>query len=451
VSSAKNVVFGIIIFDVFILASLLLFSWEITLSLAIVLLVAISFFVSPLGYIYFLVLWGLYESILIPESFDLRGLRLLILVLILLLAWGKFWLSGRKLKLPSKIISVPIAAFYIWAGFTVLTAPVPLTSLLEFLKLSTYLSIFILTYNLINSVSDAKKVFYFFIIASLPVFIISLHQSFLLGVLRPNAIFGNANTLGIYCFVIAALTLILFKMEIRSFIRRASLLSFFILAFLILLLSNSRASLLGMVVFILFYLIFYKHYKVLSICLVLGIIGLIYFSKSNSLLNDLNQSTRLLEGTTGRTLLWSRSIPMIKEYLLFGVGIGSVSEVFHESVNTTHPIFAHLLKHAVERGFLHNAYLQKAAELGLLGLILFFWANINFIRYLRKLLTEKQNVIVVSAAIAMLSMLLARLAHSFFESIYIIGPFSPEVGMIVMFAPLLRIIQLQTENRDMPA
>jgi len=434
----------LILFDILLLAALSLTSPTITVGLAIISALVVVFFISPLGYIYFLIIWLPYEGLLLPEEGDIRILRLIIILSILLLAWSKFWLKQEKLTYPPRKIMTPLLAVFIWAGLTIPLAPYPSTSLFILLKLMTFLAIFILVFNLVRSESDLKKILYFSIFASLPIFLITFYQYFILQIGRVPGIFGNPNTLGIYCFLTAAITMLLIKFEFQRQFRKSILWLWFFVSMVALFCSGSRASLLGFTVLILAYLIMTKHYKMIMLISAVLLLIIVYIVRNEALFTDFSKVTRLLSGTTGRTLIWESTMPMIKENLITGVGIGGVPNSLYSYVQSTHPVISYALRQTIERGLIHNGYLQKLAELGIIGLFMVLWANINFIRYLRVNIVKPYNQIIKFCAIIAMALMISRLAHSMFESSLQIGPFSADIGTLVIFTAIIKLIELKS-------
>ena len=440
--------YWLIFFDILLLAALSLTSPITTMGLAVLGTITALFFISHLGYIYFLIIWLPYEGLILPEDNSIRILRLIIIFGILLLAWSKFWLKSEKLKYPPRIIMLPILAVFVWAGLTIPLAPYPFTSFFYFLKLITYLAIFILVYNLIRNETDLKKVLYFSLLASVPIYAATFYQFFILQLGRVPGIFGNPNTLGIYCFLTAAITMLLIKLEGESILKKNFLWIWLGVSTLSLYCSGSRASLLGFAVLIFAYLLLMKKYKAIAVFSLLFLALGIYIIRNEAVMSDFSQITRLMSGTTGRTLIWENTLPLIRDHLFSGVGIGGVPNTLYGYVQSTHPVISYALRQTIERGLIHNGYLQKLAELGIVGLLLILWANINFIKYLAINMSRTCSAVIKFCAIIALALIISRLAHSMFESSIQIGPFSRDIGALVVFTAIIKLIELKKSESD---
>jgi O-antigen ligase len=445
----RLVIIGFIIADAIILSILSFISPLVAWILAILTALAITFMTARLGYVYFLILWLPYEGLILPESGGSRILRLITLVVILILAYFKFWLAGGKIKLPNRQIIVPILAFMAWSGITIITASQPLVSLFAFSKLLTYLSILIMIYNLVESEKDFRKILYFSLIALLPIFVIAAYQFVGMSEYRAWGIFGTANTLGVYSLLGSAMALLLYRLVRPSTIQSFFAIMMFIISLMALLFSGARASILGFMFFIVFYLIFNRNYRLLAVLFLTTIVIMIHILTSNQLLIQFARITRLMSGTTGRTILWDFSLPLIRDHLVFGVGLGGVPEVFGDYIRATNPIINHYLRNVVEKGMIHNGYLQKTAELGLAGIALLLWANIAFIKYL--LINGRKTILpgIKAIAILALALLIGRLAHSIFESAIHCGPLSTEVNALVFFTAMVKTIDLKNNTDDL--
>ena len=85
-------------------------------------------------------------------------------------------------------------------------------------------------------------------------------------------------------------------------------------------------------------------------------------------------------GLTTRLAQWEASMPIIKEYPIFGVGVGDVQDKLQETYKR------HFLKYSyLERFNAHNEYVQTMLGLGFIGLIIFLFALLYpFIQAYRK-------------------------------------------------------------------
>ncbi len=111
-----------------------------------------------------------------------------------------------------------------------------------------------------------------------------------------------------------------------------------------------------------------------------------------------------------RTLIWTDTIEMIKDFPIFGTGLGSYAIAY--SLYKEDAYWALLYSHA------HNDYLETLAELGILGLILVLWAVIAFYRQSLNTLfkgREERDSLNDYLLIGSLSSIFALLFHAFTE------------------------------------
>lgn len=221
---------------------------------------------------------------------------------------------------------------------------------------------------------------------------------------RPSGFFGNELIAGNYIqkfslFFLASIFLLKNKLKNNKIINFVFLISvsFF---FITILLTNNRMSLILFFSSIILFLILRKKifYLLVSTLIISIIFSLLFFN--NSRLKDgfgafyfktLEIFTVLPEliitSKTDRDLasaeylkLFNTGFQIWKENKVFGYGIKSFRKkcVFSEyQLCSTHP---------------HNYYIEILAELGLLGLVLFFIFYINIIFYYLKLIIYEQNI-----------------------------------------------------------
>lgn len=102
-----------------------------------------------------------------------------------------------------------------------------------------------------------------------------------------------------------------------------------------------------------------------------------------------------------RFRFWREAVSIIEDFPLFGSGLN------------TYSITAPHYKVAEGGGiYPHNSYLQMAAEIGLLGLVAFFWVLFSFFRMGFQYLRKKKDYLVLG----LLAGILGFLVHAFFDT-----------------------------------
>ncbi len=418
------------------------------IGLLILSFILLWFVISPLGYLYFLVIWIPYEGFVLPEDGTIRVLRLIVLISILLLAWFKYLLTHGKITLPPKPVFLPLVVFYIWTGLSIIWAVSPSMSLLTYSKMLTYLAIFLLIYNLIKSSKDLKRLLYFILLSLLPIFAISVYQAFAMDIYRAYGTVSSANTLGIFCINGIGAGLFLLAIEAESSIKRWLIRAFMFLSSIILILTLSRASILDAGFLLFFLLILRRKARTLVLLASAIILFILYLLIATDIIEQIIEYLRLSSGTTGRVLIWEYGLQLVKDNLFLGVGIGGVPALLSSYVPSTHPLVNIFLVEAVELGYIHNGFIQKAAELGLPGLIILIWIIVVFAKYLASGLKQGNNRSVFLISSAALALFLARMSHSMFESLITIGPLSLNILTMMLFTGCLKYLVLNKNDQS---
>jgi len=333
----------------------------------------------------------------------------------------------REIEWIDKIMFVIIITMFLSAFYSI--APV-MTIKRAGTFLLLYVSVFWVIYPEIHSKKDAEEVIGLILFAAFIPYTIS----FVLLFFPPIAFYGdrfmgyflNPNTIGILTSVL--LPLILWKVLERKN-RWARILLLF--AFLSLVFSGSRSGLLGSVIGGGYYIFMTrKKWRIPSVFLGLLIIILMFIAGEKILdstvsymrLSSAPRTTEVVKKwniiASGRIEKWMVMITLIKKRPFQGYGFGTedlLFQYFRIPIETTGL-------------YTHNSFLGMAAQIGILGLILFFFP-ISYLLF--KLANPKEPLIY-----ALKGMLIAGLIISFFESwVYSIGnafAFPFWVGVILL-------------------
>lgn len=178
-----------------------------------------------------------------------------------------------------------------------------------------------------------------------------------------------------------------------------------------LILTQSRASLLGLIISSIFF-IYYAYlasFRYRNLIITTALIGLfaviVYFSVyPNSIEALYSIMGKRNSALSGREVAWSALLTQIKETPLMGIGYRISTEAILQENLISHIFHA------------HNLYLAILSEIGIIGLLAFLWIYLTpFIRYAtQKNNKSKPNTLLLAS----LSILLAFLANQFFEEMF---------------------------------
>ena len=231
---------------------------------------------------------------------------------------------------------------------------------------------------------------------------------------RFQGFFSNAlHASGFYSIiVILTLSLILFfKCNKKN---RFSLVLFFILNMIALLISMSRSYYIS-IVFVIPFLMLIKGWRWFAISIVA--IGT-FFTVCFSFQNIINSRTQTLfdlnfSSNAQRLIIWETAIMMAKDHPLIGVGPGNWEK---EAVVNYFPIIEKETRRKMPAyGHAHNTYLTWLSESGIPGLLLFltFWALV-----VKRLLQVKSIVKKGSFDYALIVGTIAALANLFIAGLF---------------------------------
>jgi O-antigen ligase len=308
-----------------------------------------------------------------------------------------------------------------------------------FMKMMAYLAILLLVYNMISSTDDLRRLLYFLFLISIPIYLAAYYQFFVMGFLRVWGVFGNPNTMGLYAFTSVGMALALKELKGGANHTKIVVPVWIFLSLTTLILSGSRASILGLAIFGAIYLILNRKYLLLGAAALLVLLGGYYLVHSQTLFLDFARVARLMAGLTGRTIIWETTIDMIRDHPIFGVGPGNVYGLLYTYAQATHPIVSIDLRSAMERGLTHNGYLQQLAEIGVMGLIIALWAVYRFIKYNMAIIRNHGKKSIHKISMVVLALFIGRLVHSFFESDLDIGPFTLEMSVLILYISFIRL------------
>jgi len=244
------------------------------------------------------------------------------------------------------------------------------------------------------------------------------HKDIFLGVViepgaRATAAFKTSNGLGGYLTLIIPMLLAWIFLSQQKLRYRLIILSVFLFLAWSLVVTFSRGAWIGVffggMFLLLFVLIpkkrlqFYFSFSFLGAATVLLISFILILANGSD-----QQLFNRIETIQWRLGIWSISMEVIKDKFLFGHGINTFMRVFQEyrGNNMMGPTYA------------HNCYIQLAAEVGIVGLLCFFWIIAEVFHQslgrIKIYFTQDRNLAAV--IIGLLSGIFAFLVHSFFDT-----------------------------------
>lgn len=332
-------------------------------------------------------------------------------------------------KMPSTYLNVPLCAFVIVSGLSLIGTDSLMTALRNYVsKLMQQVLLFFAVFESINTRQKIKNILFIMFASALLVSTAGItqyftHKDFLRGRTMPfkkriNAPFYTPNDLGAYLVPIAVISLnasfVWFKNKALNFIMK--ILPLVLLAAIIMTFSRGAwLSLIFGLIFMFSISLLLRNKEAFLIVLLVILIMLLSLPLRRDIpltkIFDLSDA-----GSVDRKGLWTIAWNMIKAKPLFGHGIGTFMHNF-KKYNTVG--YAHAVSYA------HNCYLQIAAETGIFGLGAFLWVIFSaFILSLRKILNSERNV--SGMLLGLICGLAAFLIHSSVET----NLYSLDIGML---------------------
>lgn len=370
--------------------------------------------------------------------------HIIVAILFIFLIFARILLGSREYAPPSRFL---IIFFIVFLFLTILSDLVGGINSAEQKLIIRYFVFFPYLY-LIYYICHPKDIFKIIIAVSIPlvsasIFLIWLYSHIhgfleILNLYRykPGGIFSNSNSLGGVLILITPLWIALAICHPQKSIRRISaLLS--ILFVIGIVMSNARASMLGLAFSIILFSVLNKKIRQITICL--GIVVVIALSLP-AVRTLISVGLRMDRGTSARTEVWANTLNMILQHPLLGIGPGNYPAEYMKYYAT-----------AAETGFFgemphaHNFILDMTARLGIPGLIialiLYIFPIVLVFKILKKIMSFEDKWIIYG----IMGSLFALYGFSIFEAGWIMGDGRsyPEVIYWIFVAILLKINTFQ--------
>jgi O-antigen ligase len=250
--------------------------------------------------------------------------------------------------------------------------------------------------------------------------------------MKPGGIFTNSNLLG-NC--LALITPFWLALGIWSRKKRVRFIGFALSMpmTLALVLTNSRAAMLGFFITIFIFSIWAKklrHFIIVTLAVALTLAAVPKIRTIISL------GLRIERGTSSRTEIWGKTLKIIRQNYLLGIGSGNFPDAFIPYYETSN-----------ERNFFkaipnaHNFLLHNFVELGFMGLVLAITILYYPIREGRRLFRRKYSVENRAVIYGLLGGVFALYGWSFFEGGGILGDgrLFPDALFWLLFCMILKI------------
>lgn len=295
------------------------------------------------------------------------------------------YLSRLKDIYKQKKISIIVLIFIIW-GF--ISSFFAYDKKLAYLSIIGYTLILLIGFFISNDVIQYKK---FILKILLPLSILgilissiyTIYSYYILNLKRGETLFVGTNGAG--TLLAFAVLFIIGYLEFSRTKRRYFLLIPVIIASFALLITFSRGALVGTIFAFSIYNLKSKKNILILIISIIILSSIIYI---NPQLRDRTISIISLERNQSRINLWQSTINIIKDHPITGIGPGNFSVVFPNYRLSGHT--------GANHPFSHNIFSNMAAELGILGLILFSLIIIQILKmgyYLAKINTLFRGLI----------------------------------------------------------
>lgn len=334
------------------------------------------------------------------------------LILIVALFWINFisdnvkhrWHRNRQLEL--------ISLLYVFYAVNILLSSLYNsismgTAVFEMSRYILYGGLILISYNLMNDISDIKKVMWIGLAVAVVISFYSYWTVFNMGIGNAIMMYGlGAMRQSVSAFVNSnsLATIITFPLPVLiayimySYDRTKIKYSWIILIFLAIpwVSLNSRANYLYLFSVYCILIIYHpkrKNHFLLILTIVLFVTGLIVFD----LIPILSMLLRIEGGVTYRDTLWKAAIRMIQESPLLGKGPGFFEQYkfYYMDPEVGRAVVGNW--QGIET---HSFLLQRGVEMGLLAIIvqvfIWFYPIISFVRNAKKMASSKYNYLFLS-------------------------------------------------------
>ena len=367
-----------------------------------------------------------------------------LLIIIGLMFWGLRTINKEEIKFISTPLNLPILSFIVICVLSLIWSDSFFVSLEE---LPLFLAGPLLYFIIVNNIYDERQINRIIGAVIIVGFLFGIY-----GILQYNGIdflfwignvergkvfglFGNAGYFAEYLILPLPIAISLFLVSKNKTIKILLLIGILIMASTIAL-TFTRTSYLSLVISFIFMLLLFaisrrkrlfNENKIIFIIILTAMVIIVSLfviptslNEKGTVLSTIKERVSISqlgsEFTTGRrAAIWKYTILMIKDYPLLGSGIGSFqynslryqAKFFDQGDNRA------LYPYGVADKT-HNEYLQLAAELGIIGLIIFIWLIFAYFYYGLKILKREKERYKQGVIIGLMGSIMAFLIDSIF-------------------------------------
>lgn len=307
--------------------------------------------------------------------------------------------------------TISASVLKLWAGFiavgliSIVISPIPVTSFRSFVSILTYFSIFSLAYTFVRSREDLESIIKIIIYSSSIPFAVSIVQFIFPEIsttrdgFRLHGTFSHPNIYAFYLVLIAAVSFYSIKSNSVFFSKRFIRLctALIPLSAICLIATQTRSAWIAFfAIFFIYGVLCERKYVVLMCCI--GVLAL-FLPFVQDRIADLASDSQLtdsggekLNSYAWRKVVWISSWEFIQNKIFFGHGYNTFAHYFLDFF---------VLEES--KGFdAHNAYVQVAFDMGLLGLLTYVGLLLGIlIKYLRHFATDlKGNSVLLALLVS---------------------------------------------------
>ncbi|MFH1994398.1 MAG: O-antigen ligase family protein [Nitrospinota bacterium] len=387
--------------------------------------IAALYFIAP-----FVLAMGIIDFVYLPQLAFIETITSLLLLI---------WLvKGRiegELLISKNSLNLPLSIFILWSFASLLYAHNKYEALLPIIHLTSAALLFLLIINEVREEGDKTMLLSAIFAAGYLTAVLGIFQhlsgfSWIYQAAPPAATFGNKNLAVHFIVLTLPISLPLFinsQNKLRPWI--ISLMWATMVAFLIY--TRTRAGWLAFLAESIFIagiavwdyrktgpLKYWDRNKSLAIGTAILLILLMVnftpegFRWSFGEVAGRAESITDIKAQSWRRGTWKATIEMIKDNPLIGVGLGNLKiiyPIYHNKVPNNRPYD----EHQVARDA-HNDYLQGAAEMGIIGVLIIGWMGILLAKMVPRLISPKNSQDTRFYSIALLAGLGGIMVNAFF-------------------------------------
>lgn len=257
---------------------------------------------------------------------------------------------------------------------------------------------------------------------------------------RATAAFSHPNSLG--GFLIMVIPVVFSGLFLKKAVSYKAVFAVILLVLVwSLILTFSRASWIGVILSILFFMFVAMKKLFMKAIVIMGLAGVILggvFISSTELRKDFRLSHEIISMTTNwRWHLWKDSFVMIQEKPLLGHGLNTYMVLFQEYRGQTSGVPGQTW----DPTYAHNTYVQLTTETGLLGLGMFLWLLMRIfsssLEFSRKADCRETRIVLLGCLAGIFAFLVHSFAENNFYSLQLSSLFWFMVGIIFSSGKLL--------------